>query len=112
MRTYGHGAEMLTEVVTLRVAAMGMVPKVSLEKREMGVESAESALKGKRKAYMNEYKDYIELPIYERGRLVPGNVIKGPSIIEERESTTIIYPKQEGRIDEYSNIIIKVKVGM
>ena len=38
---------------------------------------------------------------------MPGNIIKGPAIIEEYGSTTLILPGMEAEIDQFSNIILK-----
>jgi N-methylhydantoinase A/oxoprolinase/acetone carboxylase beta subunit len=35
-------------------------------------------------------------------------VVTGPAIIEERESTTVVPPHLEGRVDEYGTVRIGV----
>jgi N-methylhydantoinase A len=49
----------------------------------------------------------IEVAVYEREKLGTYCLIKGPAIIEEKTSVTVVYPEQKGFIDEYGNIIIE-----
>jgi N-methylhydantoinase A/oxoprolinase/acetone carboxylase beta subunit len=46
--------------------------------------------------------------VYDRYRLFQGAVIKGPAVIEERESTTLILPGDLCRVDENCNLIIDI----
>ena len=52
---------------------------------------------------------YRTTAIYDREKLHPGMVIKGPAIIEQKDSTTLLFPGNSARIDPYRNIIISVK---
>ena len=44
--------------------------------------------------------------LYDRSKLKAGNVITGPAIVLEMDSTTLILPAHEGQVDEYGNILI------
>jgi len=44
--------------------------------------------------------------IYDRSKLKFGNVIKGPAIVMEMDSTTVILSKHKGRVDKFGNILI------
>jgi N-methylhydantoinase A/oxoprolinase/acetone carboxylase beta subunit len=37
-----------------------------------------------------------------------GNVIEGPAIIEESNSTTLIHPGMAGKVDSYGAILITI----
>jgi N-methylhydantoinase A len=65
----------------------------------------EEALKGRREAYFGN--GYISTPIYDRIKLPLGGRIEGPAIIEQADTTTVIYPKQNCYVDNFGNIIIK-----
>lgn len=54
--------------------------------------SLENARKGTRNVYFGEF---MEVPIYERGKLPPKQIIEGPTIIEQPDSTTVVYPGQQ-----------------
>ncbi|MYF59213.1 MAG: hydantoinase/oxoprolinase family protein [Gammaproteobacteria bacterium] len=47
-----------------------------------------------------------EAMLYDRSKLKAGNVINGPAIVLEMDSTTLILPAHEGQVDEYGNILI------
>ena len=47
-----------------------------------------------------------EAMLYDRSRLKAGNVINGPAIVLEMDSTTLVLPGHEGQVDEYGNILI------
>jgi len=65
----------------------------------------EGAFKGRRVAYFGN--GYISTPIYDRTKLPVGGKIEGPAIIEQADTTTVIYPKQNCYVDNFGNIIIK-----
>ena len=63
-----------------------------------------SSLKGYRKAYFRENKKYLNTPVYDRYKLSYGTKFKGPAIIEEHESTTVIGPKSILNVDSSLNL--------
>jgi N-methylhydantoinase A len=65
--------------------------------------------KGSRKVFFPQ-TGYDACPVYERGRLRPGMRFAGPAIVEERETTTVIGPDADFRIDEHLNLIIDIRV--
>lgn len=97
------------EVINWRVLASG--PRPCPDVRELGVDrsghSVGQPLKGYRRAYFPESRGYEDTPVYDRYRLEPGDVIKGPAIIEERESTTVVGPGGDATVDNYLNLIIR-----
>ena len=48
--------------------------------------------------------DFIDVPIYERVGLVPGAFIAGPAVIVEDETSTLVSPAFDARIDAYGYI--------
>ncbi len=47
------------------------------------------------------------MPRFTTGRSCKsGNVISGPAIVLEMDSTTLILPGHEGRVDDWGNILI------
>ena len=53
-----------------------------------------------------QYADYI---LYDREKLHNGNVIQGPAIVEQMDSTTIILPGQKATVDQFLNMMIERK---
>jgi N-methylhydantoinase A len=58
--------------------------------------------------YEGEWHDAV---IYDRGLLHPGLVVPGPSIVGEMDSTTVILPGHEARVDEIGNLLINPSAG-
>ena len=52
----------------------------------------------------------IETPIYKRSDLAADVQLKGPAIIEQLDSTTVIWPEQDAQIDQYGQIIGRMKL--
>jgi N-methylhydantoinase A len=48
----------------------------------------------------------LQATVYERAQLRAGNVIAGPAIVMEMDSTTVILPGHRGNVDALGNILI------
>ena len=59
-----------------------------------------------RKVYFSRIGGMVDCNIYERKYLLSNNVIEGPAIVEEIDSTTVIVPGYGGKVDEFGNLII------
>ena len=95
-------------IMNLRITAVGAVEKTKVEKGKTGSADSAHALKGKRKAYFEELGGFIDTPVYDRGKLAPGNKVSAPAIIEERITTVIVHPGWELEVDAYGNIMMEV----
>ena len=105
-RIYAYGSvDERVEFVNLRVAAIGKVPAVSLAHTGGAGGDADVARKGTRPVHFPA-EGFIETAIYDRALLRPGAVVRGPALIEEIASTTVITPRFEGTVDEFGNIVI------
>lgn len=111
-RLFGHKAETQpVEVVSYRLVSMVAVPKPNLKKYSPATTNVESALKSERQVYFGRDAGSLRCPIYDRDGLFPGHVLKGPVIVEQMDSTTVIYPGQSATVDSYRNIIISTLEG-
>jgi N-methylhydantoinase A len=109
---YGDAdADVPVHGVTWRVSASGPAPGITLQKLEGQRGSAESALKGTRRAYWPETTGYVPSPVYDRYRLTPGAEIAGPAIVEERESTTVVPPRCRATVDEWLSLVVTLPPG-
>lgn len=59
-----------------------------------------------RKAYFPELGGFTDCAVIDRYRLALGEIVEGPAIIEERESTTIVLPGDRASLTEHGNLII------
>jgi len=61
-----------------------------------------------RPVYFDEYQAYRDTPIYQRDLLPLGAQFDGPAIVEQPDTTTVVYPGQTLRVDRTGNLIIAV----
>ncbi|CAN5329802.1 hydantoinase/oxoprolinase family protein [soil metagenome] len=106
---YGFVAEgEAVQLVTLRLEATGLVRKADLRAYPMEGPDASAAITGARKVWFPEAGDFMDTPIYSRDLLKPGNVFTGPAIVEQMDTTTVVLPGMEARVDVYLNLILEV----
>jgi N-methylhydantoinase A len=96
------------EFVNLRLTAFGTVRKPELA-RIPANGNAQAALKGTRDVDFDELGRH-ESSTYERSRLGAGAELDGPAVIEEPAASTVVFPGQRLRVDEYGNLIIETEV--
>src|SRR6202042_1673539 len=102
----GHMAESeAVEIVNFQVTAVG-----AISKPQFGAVAVPGGLQPPiphetRTAYFNS-TDAIQVPVFRRSVLAAGAVIDGPAVIEEKTSTTVLYPGQRAEIDGYLNIAV------
>lgn len=97
-----------TEMVALRVTAIGKTKKPTLEKLERTRRTIESAMKGKRDVYFGQKNEVVKCRIYERRLLSPGHELHGPCIVEEQASTTVLNADQKLTVDDYGHLVIQI----
>jgi len=69
--------------------------------------NARRALKGEREVLFSPTQGFLPTPIYDRYALFPEDVIEGPAITEEADSTTLIHPGYYGMVEQYGSILIR-----
>ncbi len=75
--------------------------KVEMIARELHGPDPGAAQKGSRQAYWPAQKGWIETPVYDQERLLPGNELMGPAILESEYTTVVIPPNMTYRVDAY-----------
>ena len=97
-----------TEIVRLHLAGSARLPKPELKTRGKGGDGGVSrALKGKRRAYFSG-PGFLEVEVYDGDRLVPGDALRGPCIVEERFTTFVLPPGAATEVDRSGNYITTV----
>jgi N-methylhydantoinase A len=63
---------------------------------------------GARQIYFSNGNGFVDTPSFARNKLLAGNQIIGPAVIEEYASTTVLFPDDSLEVDGYGNLIITV----
>jgi N-methylhydantoinase A len=92
------------EIVTLRAAVRGKGITLTRPKVPKGGPSPKAAAVGTQASYMEGKK--VTATVYERSKLAAGNLLEGPAIVMEMDSTTVILPAHQGLVDDFGNILI------
>ena len=106
-RLYGYASpDNPIEVVNLRVTALAKMPRPRLEARAMnGSANPEAAKQAQREVYFGGVASLAD--IYARSRLEPGDTMTGPAIVEQLDSTTVVWPRQTATVDPSGNLVLE-----
>jgi len=103
-RRYGHSdASRAVEVVNVRATFYGRAPKARLPRmkrsrhRVRPIETTRTWFGGR----------LYETLVYERATLLHGHVIKGPAIVGEYSSTTLVPPDFVCEVDAFGNLVLR-----
>ena len=103
---YGHrNADDPVEFVNLRVVHSHTPDRADDPAVPAGGSLAD-ALKGTRAAHFVDDDRRHDVPVYERRRLPPDESFDGPAVIEQSDTTTVVYPGQRCRVDESLNLLV------
>jgi N-methylhydantoinase A len=103
-RLFTFALELEHELVTLRASVQGRGIKVKRGAIAAGGADPKQAVVGKQASYMDGKR--VTALVFERAKLKAGNRIAGPAIIMEMDSTTVILPKHQGKVDPLGNVLI------
>jgi N-methylhydantoinase A len=94
------------EIATVRVVGRGTIKGVSLLESENGAgEDSSGAITRHEQVFFDG--GWMETPIYDRAKLGSGNMIAGPAVIVQDDTTTVIEPGYAGAVDRFGNILIE-----
>ena len=94
------------EVVNIRVRLVAPTDPVPLKRRAPAGKDARKAIVKKRRAWFAGRR--VNVPVYNRDLLRPGNRFPGPALVVEYSATTVVLPGSLARVDGWGNLIIEV----
>jgi len=104
---YGYAApEDPIELVNIRLTALGISPKSESVNLPKGNGDVSSAIKDHREVWFSEASGTMPCPILDRSLLRRDDQVPGPAIIEELDSTTVVHPNYQARVDRSGNLLI------
>jgi N-methylhydantoinase A/oxoprolinase/acetone carboxylase beta subunit len=75
----------------------------------VGSGSLDDARHGERSALFDLDVGYRPTPVFERIKLPPDALVVGPAILEQADTTTLVYPGQAAKADRHGNLVIAVQ---
>lgn len=93
------------ELVTARATVSGPRPKVAAVTLEEGGTDPSPAEVSKHTIFVDGKN--MEAVIYDRDRLMAGNVVTGPAVITEMDSTTLILPEHSATVHPHGSLLIR-----
>jgi N-methylhydantoinase A len=106
-RLYGYAVE--DETVTLanlRLVAVHHLPPIVPAPRPPDGPDPLAALVGVRPVHFGD-AGWCRTSIYDRERLRPGNRVRGPAVVQELDSTTLVPPERTCAVDPRGNLVIE-----
>ncbi len=92
------------EFVALRAVVQARGITVKRPAIAKGTRDPKSAAIGRQPVYIDHRR--VPAVVYDRAKLKAGNRIRGPAIVIEMDSTTVVLPKHTGLVDKLGNILI------
>ncbi len=105
-RLYSFSSKDTVQIVNFGLSALGDIVYPVVVKDEYAGEDPSAAAIGSRHVYEGGGK-FADYTLYDREKLRCGNVIPGPAIIEQMDSTTIVLSGQKATVDAFLNMMIE-----
>jgi len=97
-RTYGHdNRSEPVQLVNVRVTAAGAIPPLVI--RDQAAPPGTDALKSKRCVWLRAC-GAVDAAVYDRARMPAGLAVSGPAVIESLESTILVPPGWQAKMNE------------
>ncbi len=71
-----------------------------------GSEDVSGAQKGTRRVYFGDINDYRETNIYDGDRLERGMMVTGPAVVEQQNTTIVVFPGQKLEVSEFGDFVL------
>jgi N-methylhydantoinase A len=106
-RAYGfHNPADPVEIVNFRLLAIGRLRQPATPPAEPRQGAAPKP--GDERTVWFTAEDAQATPVYDRAALMPGDAILGPAVIEQLDSTTLLFPGDRATVDPYLNLIVEL----
>ena len=108
-RLYGFVAEdEPMQLVTFRAEATGIVRKADIRPTADAGPDPCAAEIGRRDVWLRETGAFVSCRLYDREKLLAGNHIEGPAIVEQMDATSLIVPGAAATVDPYLNLLLEL----
>jgi N-methylhydantoinase A len=104
MRVFGYASDGAVQVVTYRLSAYS--PVAGAPGENAAPTAGRNPVKGTRRVHFQESGGFIDCPIYDRSLLAPEQEIRGPAIVEQMDTTTVVLPGQRASVRPASGSLL------
>jgi N-methylhydantoinase A len=106
---YSHSApDESADIVSLRVSAIGHLGKPQFPQVPQGEKTPPTNARRGVRIVIFEGLGAVEATVYDRSKLLHGNFIGGPAIIEEAASTTVVEPGDSVTVNAFGHLVMKL----
>ena len=106
-RHYGfHSAGEPIEIVNIRIAATGRMAAVAVP--VSGRNAVRAAEPNGHRPVWFDGDAAVETPVYRRESLAAGMAFAGPAVVEQLDSTTVVFPGDRAAVDEAGNLVVAI----
>jgi len=100
------------EIVNLRLKAVGRTAKPQFTRQPEGGLNPRAAQVGYKQIYFAAEESLhaarpVHAALYERERLRPGNIVVGPAVIFQLDTTTVLPPGWSATVDGWGNLVAR-----
>jgi N-methylhydantoinase A len=97
------------QIVNLRLRMTAAAEPYAPSRRDLTAGDGSAACYGERPIYFDG--KFVASRFYQRERLAAGDAIRGPAMITEYTSATVLPPDCEARVDGFGNLVIRIGEG-
>ena len=97
--------EAAVEIVNFRVTATGRMDRIDLPRLPAVAPGTPALPSGRRPADLDGH-GVVPVDTHRRDDLLAGHVVRGPAIVDQLDSTTLVGAGRSGRVDAYGNLLV------
>ncbi|MDQ6527183.1 hydantoinase/oxoprolinase family protein [Nocardioides sp. LHD-245] len=103
---YGHSMDNPIQILTSRVRGIGRTERPELPTSPAGDGNAARALVTTRRAFDFGIRAEADFAVFDRSKLEPGDRFRGPALVDEGTSTTVVHSGQQVMVEEHGYLLI------
>jgi N-methylhydantoinase A len=94
------------ELINLRVRAIGLTDKPTPRAEERDGADSEHARKSERPVWVSEERAFRPVPVFDGHRLRFGNRVRGPAVVEQRNTTLFVSASFDMAVDPLGSFLV------
>ena len=104
--TYRHEGG-VGEIINTSLTVVGRLPEIKLPASKLRGTAVDQAFREQREMLIRGEDEYRKVPVYDGSKLLPGNILSGPAVIEEAHTTILLLPEFDIEVTPLSSYLMK-----